>query len=328
MATPSAPNPISINDINVELGSPGTTLRSLDAAGVRTLAGPAFATPGTTISLNDLRGKSSFSVTGGNVSGLAPGNGYIYHTFTSPGNFTVTGSKSMEIFLVGGGGGGGLNGGAGAGQGGGGAGGLVYATNVPISSGTYSVTVGSGGATGTNGGDSTFHTFFTAKGGGGSSNASNGGGAGLNGGCGGGAGARSSAGSATQPTTPQAFPTVLNVGFNGGGGDGNDEAGGGGGTSAVGVPGGAGGAGRLMPQFLGPLIGVPSLPGNYGGGGGGGGVSGGAGGDYGGGSGASTSGSASPGLTNTGGGGGGSGRFAESAKPGGSGIVVIRYLAS
>lgn len=61
MATPSAPSPISINDINVELGSPGTTLRTLNDAAVRTLAGPAFASPGTTISLNDLRGKSSYS---------------------------------------------------------------------------------------------------------------------------------------------------------------------------------------------------------------------------------------------------------------------------
>ena len=269
-----------------------------------------------------------FGVTGGNVSALAPGNGYKYHTFTSPGSLTVNAapvSFVIQIFLIGGGGGGGTNGAAGAGQGGGGAGGLVHAINVPITSGIYPVTVGSGGPTGANGGDSTFHTFFTAKGGGGSSNASNGGGAGLNGGCGGGAGARSTPGSATQPTTPQAFPTVLNVGFNGGAGDGNDEAGGGGGTNAAGVLGGDGGAGRLMPDFTGPLIGVPTLPGNYGGGGGGGGATGGAGGVYGGGNGAPPPGAA--GLPNTGGGGGGSGRFNESAQPGGSGIVIVRYLA-
>ena len=33
-----------------------------------------------------------FSATGGNVNGLEPGNGYKYHTFTSPGNFVVTDS--------------------------------------------------------------------------------------------------------------------------------------------------------------------------------------------------------------------------------------------
>ena len=47
----------------------------------------------------------SFSATGGNVSALAPGNGYIYHTFTSPGTFTVnSGTKDIEYLVVGGGG--------------------------------------------------------------------------------------------------------------------------------------------------------------------------------------------------------------------------------
>ena len=63
-----------------------------------------------------------FSATGGNVSALAPGNGYKYHTFTSPGTFSVaSGNGSVEILVVGGGGGGGLCHG-----GGGGAGGLVF----------------------------------------------------------------------------------------------------------------------------------------------------------------------------------------------------------
>jgi hypothetical protein len=87
MTTPAAPNPISINDINIELGSPGTTLRTLNDTDVRTLAGAPFTTPGTTISLNDLRGKSKFAVTGGTV--YTPGDGYKYFVFTSTGPLSI-----------------------------------------------------------------------------------------------------------------------------------------------------------------------------------------------------------------------------------------------
>ena len=46
-------------------------------------------------------------VSGGNVDGLDPGNGYTYHTFTSSGALTVSGTPipSCEILMVGGGGG-------------------------------------------------------------------------------------------------------------------------------------------------------------------------------------------------------------------------------
>ena len=40
--------------------------------------------------------------TGGNVSALAPGNGYKYHTFTSPGTFTVSSLLTIEVLVVGG----------------------------------------------------------------------------------------------------------------------------------------------------------------------------------------------------------------------------------
>jgi len=49
--------PISLNNVNVELGLAGTTLISLNQANVRTLAG--VPTPLSTISMNNLRGKSA-----------------------------------------------------------------------------------------------------------------------------------------------------------------------------------------------------------------------------------------------------------------------------
>ena len=48
------------------------------------------------------------TASGGNVNGQEPGNGYKYHTFTSPGTFTVSdGSGDIELLIVGGGGAGG-----------------------------------------------------------------------------------------------------------------------------------------------------------------------------------------------------------------------------
>lgn len=265
-------------------------------------------------------------------TGLQPGNGYIYHTFIGPGSFIVSGSSAtVEVFVVGGGGGGGSDG-SGAGGGGGGAGGLVYATSVPLSVGSYPVTVGLGGAVSTNGNDSTFHTLFTAKGGG----AGRAYAIGSNpGGSGGGSGARSSAGTAIQPATSQSFVSTFNSGFAGGAGDGNDNAGGGGGAGGLGNPSsslgpGAGGIGLQFPSFVGPLIGLPSLgPLNgYFAGGGGGGRAGSptAGGLGGGGTGSGTSPSvATAGTDYTGGGGGGGGRFNNNSQIGGSGIVIVRY---
>ena len=67
--------------------------------------------------------------------------------------FTVTGSKSAEVFIVGGGGSGGS-----AGGGGGGGGGVVYDPNITLGSGTYTVKVGNGGDVNTN------RDFFGEKG--------------------------------------------------------------------------------------------------------------------------------------------------------------------
>ena len=55
MTLPVFPNPISLNQVNVELSIVGTTLISLNQASVRTLAG----VPSGAISMNNLHGKSA-----------------------------------------------------------------------------------------------------------------------------------------------------------------------------------------------------------------------------------------------------------------------------
>lgn len=287
---------------------------------------------------------SVLSASGGNVSALAPGNGYKYHTFTSPGTFSVaSGNGSVEILVVGGGGGGGLCYG-----GGGGAGGLVFHPSVPIVPGTYTITVGNGGgplspptsvpSTPYNGTSSTFSPGtpigLTALGGGGGGRGC-GNNNGAPGGSGGGKSANNTQGSATQPSQPQ-FAGATNYGFQGGSaatpgmeGTGGGGAGAEGGTGS----GGSGGVGVQFPTFTGPLIGVPSLAplsGYFAGGGGyqhpGGGRPGGLGGG-----GDGHNGSPGPqcnGVTNSGGGGGGGLETGSTVSgSGGPGIVIIRYLA-
>ena len=85
---------------------------------------------------------SVFSASGGNVAdALSPGNGYRYHTFTSPGTFTLINAsgKTFEILMVGGGGAGGKSI-----AGGGGAGGVLHGS-ISLPDGTYQVSVGKGG---------------------------------------------------------------------------------------------------------------------------------------------------------------------------------------
>ena len=131
---------------------------------------------------------TGLTATGGVISDYTnPGPGAIYraHIFTSSGTFTVSsigsyGSNVEYLVVAGGGGGGGSSGDFWCG-GGGGAGG--FRTNVsghplagssfPISSGSYTVTVGGGGnggftgSNGTNGSNSVFATVTSSGGGGG-----------------------------------------------------------------------------------------------------------------------------------------------------------------
>ena len=83
-------------------------------------------------------GSGSIAATGGTkfTSGSK-----TYHFFTSSGPFVVSGAGDADCFLIGGGGGAGYFYGDG-----GGAGGAVTASDFPFDAGTYTVTVGSGGA--------------------------------------------------------------------------------------------------------------------------------------------------------------------------------------
>ena len=207
------------------------------------------------------------TASGGNLSdALAPGNGYKYHTFSNPGNFTVTAGSGEEgivevLVVAGGGSGSGTNVAGGAG-----AGGVVLATGYAVTPGIYPVSVGGGGAAPTfsgpnptRGGNPGTDSYFgpsgarlTAKGGGGGGNSYIGGVAGKSGGSGAGGGwenpnwplgssTEATAGPSTQgdETHPGAPGTITNYGNNGGtgGGTGPNGAigGGGGGAGAVGT---------------------------------------------------------------------------------------------
>ena len=163
-------------------------------------------------------------------------------------------------------------------------------------------------------------------------------------------------GGAFDPDTSQTFVApapisgVLFFVIGGGGGGGYAGGGGAGGAGGASSPpssgtAGVGGAGLAIPAFAGPLF--PTMPtpwknavgptGVYAGGGGGGGSQDNQGppnggpahpGGGGGGAGGSGSGDGTAGITNTGGGGGGGGNLPQGdGGAGGSGIVIIRYLA-
>jgi len=264
--------------------------------------------------------KKSFEATGGDIT---ESGGYKIHTFTSSGTFSVSsGSSEIEYIVVAGGGGGGRNGGGGDDCAGGGAGGYRSSVSgessgggasaestLTLGVGNYSVIVGAGGASDTDGitapandgSDSSFYTVTSV--GGGSEN--------RDGGSGG--GQRDSGGT----------PGVIGSGTTGQG-----YAGGSNTTSVGGGGGGAGEAGNTDGQGYGG-DGVASLISGsltyYAGGGGAGYASGSTQPGLGGGG----AGGSPPqnGTANTGGGGGGaSSSSGSNGGAGGSGIVIIRYL--
>ena len=301
-------------------------------------------------------GATFIAATGGNCIATV-GNDKI-HTFTSPGTFcvsqiaTCSANNQVSYMVVAGGGGG-----ADSGGGGGGAGGyredkspvtpytaspLDGAGDISVTATAFPITVGAGGAagtpgtpaTGTSGANSIFSTITSTGGGGGGSRSGGASGTpsvrdGLPGGSGGGGGG--TCGPNPNPAGGSGNTPPVNPPQGEGGGNGinssNHQTGGGGGA------GGAGSPGNNSPDTGGPGgAGVTTSINNSavaragGGGGGNQGPTAGTGGSGGGGNGGLPGSDATAGTDNTGGGGGGSGfRPSQSAKNGGSGIVIIRY---
>jgi hypothetical protein len=261
---------------------------------------------------------------------------YWYHTFLTTGAFVPQTSLSCSTLVIAGGGAGGTNYGAG---GGGGAGGLVYTASQTIST-SQTITIGAGATTqgaldtpsvSGNGSNSTLGSLTTATGGGGgaSYNVTPG-----SGGSGGGAGGGDSAttGGSASPSG-QGNAGGSNASFFQYAGAGGGGAGAVGGSASSGPTGGNGGAG--VNTYSSWASATNTGASGYYAGGGGGGAGGpsspfngtpGSGGAGGGGAGATQSANATNGTINTGGGGGGLRQGTVSGR-GGSGIVIIRYLA-
>jgi len=251
----------------------------------------------------------SSGVGAANFSDTATGSytGYKYKTFAASGPLTVTTAGFADLVLCAGGGGGGP---ANA-YSGGGAGGLLQVTNAYLPIGTFTVTVGAGGAVGNNGIASRISDYLSPGGGSGGTTANKG----YNGGSGGGASWGTAVGGAG----------ISGIGNDGGSSNTATAAGGGGGAGGVGANnsgavGGAGGAGTTI-TLAGTTPSGSYVAGTYalaGGGGSYGDSGSGAGGSGGGGAGGGTN----NGAANKGGGGGG--WISGNAGQGGSGIVIVR----
>jgi len=284
------------------------------------------------------------AATGGTVTTVGC---YKIHTFTSGGTLTVSSGGKVQYLIVGGGGGGGAAGSSIA-SGGGGAGGFVTGC-ATVSTTTYTISVGGGGASvggpahgycsSTNGSAGCNSSAFgiTAYGGGGGGHRYGSGSDGASGG-GGGGGC-----SIPACSIGGGKATHGSQGHNGGSGFGysNGHGGGGGGAGTVGVSGGNGGSMGLGTGGCGlpnPITGstagqcvcgVRYLAGGGGGGANGNGAPAGIGGKGGGGTGTYyQSGwyTATSGSPNTGGGGGGDAHGGcGGSGAGGSGIVIVKY---
>jgi len=229
-------------------------------------------------------------------------SGYTIHTFTAGGTLTVhtgggqAGGDVEYLVVAGGGGGGGLTGVSGGG--GGGAGGYLAGTGHAVTPQAYSITVGAGGVVDAIGANSVFDTKTAIRGGNGGRLSVS---WGIDGGSGGGAAANN--GDSTVGVGTAGPPRQ---GYDGGKGkivDANGGGGGGGGASAAGSTttddtGANGGAGISNS--------ISGSPVTY--------ATGGRGGDV------TTNAGGATGGANTGDGGG-------AGLSGGSGIVIIRYLA-
>ena len=208
------------------------------------------------VGISSTNNEAIFDATGGTKS---VGPTHTIHAFTStgPSTFVISGNvtKNYSIFVVAGGGGGAQgssNGGYGGG--GGGAGGIAYHPALPLSAGTYQLSVGGGGSGGTNntsGGNAGDGTDSTFDPGGSNPFVANGGGAGMNnnivgesGGSGGGSGSSPGGGESGGSSTGNSAPTPGGITYGNAGGASISPAGdaywggGGGGAGEAGKPGG------------------------------------------------------------------------------------------
>jgi hypothetical protein len=271
----------------------------------------ALGAEGTDKSYSFVVNALPFAGSGGSVS---YSGGYTYHTFTSSGNFTVSGevSKTVDYLIVAGGGGGGTDRYQDRSAGGGGAGGMLTGSR-STGSGTYSAVIGGGGSgdvngtAGGNGSNSSLSSFGSTAigGGGGAGHTTSQNYAGKSGGSGGGGTHDNSAGPPGSGTSGQGNAGAYSNNTQGGAGaqwvNGSYYAGGGAGSRSGYVGGGGGGKS------------TSGTSGSSNGGIGGGGNSGSS-------TGVVTGGA---GSSNTGGGGGAARETTAGA--GGSGVVIVRY---
>lgn len=349
---------ISLSQVQTEFG--GTNPISMSEYYTNAVSGftsgiTGLPSSGTTVSLSVFRGKAKTQlpipteivVAGTTSTTIGTNERYILFPYSGSGTtkdytFTTTEDLLCDILIVGGGGGGGNYGG------GGGGGDVIQKSNFLLSSGTFSISVGTGGAGGVNpynkGANGTTSSItsslpslglFAAGGGGGggynqtpattptagsvvSDNYSSGGGGG------GGAGG----------LAPNNGETGNSVSGNGGSNGSQSKGGGGGGASGNGTSATASGAGNGGSGVSSLISGTAT---NYGGGGGGGTWSGGTFGIGvdGGGNGAVEGSGVNPVPGTRGGGGGGGGGSTNTGgvinmngANGGSGVVIIRYRRS
>ena len=216
----------SLTDTTVTNADPTITTNPSSGVGtiwVNSTSGETYVCTNATTNYNVWKnvgggsGDIALSSTGGTK---VTTGGYVYHTFTSSGNFVFAGSKSAQALIIAGGGGGG--GQAANGGGGGGAGGLVYASSINLTSQTYAVTVGAGGVaggtSGGNGGNSSFQGETVAVGGGGGGAYGSPGNSGGSGGGGGRDSNTSSGGAATSGQGNAGGASIASCGSAGGGG--------------------------------------------------------------------------------------------------------------
>ena len=299
---------------NVSITKSGAGMLDLIAA--NTYTGGTTINAGTLgVYTNSAMGAGAVTVAGDSSLLLGRGVTSIANNFTLNANMSVSYDTNVDYLIVAGGGSGGV------GRGGGGGAGGVLQGSTQLTSTSYSITVGDGGASvtsdhrGLSGGNTTA-LGLTAYGGGGGGGWIAGEENGLNGGSGGGtSGSGSSAAIAGQGTPGQGNNGYdVNVYQNPGGG------GGGAGAAATSQNGGVG----IQTNITGSSLWV-------GGGGGAGAAGSGAGSGGSGGGGAGTSvgnGTATSGTANTGGGGGGTDGINGQSGAGGSGVVYVRYLGS